>query len=346
MTDHKFDIAITGTSAFAALLALTLARRHQKHVCLIGQLPAPLQVLRDITLAVGPFSRPETLRLVASAVADLRKFLPPSVFERRDVVFVARGAEGRAATGHVRQMLMGMGVPTTLPPLGSGPRGFVAEGILALRPSAFHAGLPDWLAAAEVRVFAAVEDLQVGHDIVRFAAGHDFVSAGRILVTDGASASCLGTLPDGVVAGWRTAMLTEPVPELADKLIVDAETNGFVVGRADGRLEALAPSQKPEDAGTWLGEMLPPGTTARVIARQRFPVLLSSDGAPVVAPVAGKAAMVATGFGVGGGVLAPALAGHLAGASNSAQAGWFEARTAGKKRAAVAEIGCVGGGAP
>lgn len=346
LTEERFDFAVTGDSLFAALLALALARQHARRVCLIGQLPAPLQIARDLTLATGPYTRPETLRLLASGRKDLSTLLPANAFERRDVTFSARSADGWTAAGHVRQMLSGLAMSTALLSEDADIPGFNVHGVWTLKPRVIFAALPDWLELADVAVFDAVEDLRVGQNSVRFAAGHHFVTADRIIVTNGHHAPSLPSLPAGVTQSGRMALLTNPVPALANRLIVDIETSGFIIGRADGRLEALAPSDAETDAIDWLAGFLPPGAETTVIAHKRIPVLVSTDGGPMVAPLSHKAALVATGFGVGAGFLAPALAGYLVDAASTDQAAWFAARCAGAGRRSVSDVGYVGGGTP
>jgi hypothetical protein len=349
LSDESFDFAIMGTSAFAAILSLALARKHGAKVCLIGRMPAPLQTVRDIALSAGPYSRPETLRLLGATAGDLRALLAgpgEPVFERRNALFAASSAAGRAAAGHARHMLAAFGVVTSSLPETAATGGFVAEGLWSLKPRAFFAGLVARLAEAGVVAYPNVEDLQIGRDVVRFAPDHAFVTATRLVVTDASESEAMAALPETLAIGWRKAMLTEPVPGLAGRLIVDIDTGGHIMGRADGRLEVVAPAEAEGDAAQWLGAFLPRGSRARVVARNRYRVLQSSDGAAVIAPLPRKAAMIAAGLGVSGAFLAPALARHLTASASTDEGAWFAARDFGGNRSLVADIGLVGGGTP
>ncbi len=346
MNEQNYDFAIAGSSALAAMLALTLARTHGAKVCVIGHLPAPLQISRDIALSVGPYSRPETLDLLVDGFDAFRAFLSASELERRRVVFAALTETGHAATGHVRHMLNAHNIVTASLPDRGHLVGFTAEGIWILRPRAFFARLPERLDAAGVTVYHDVEDLQAGQTLVRFAANDAFIAAKRLVVTDAGCTDCLGDLPAGTVMGWRTALATDPVPALAGRLIVDIESSGHLTGLADGRIEAVAPSENEADAAHWLGALLARGTAARIVARRRFAVPLSRDGAPFVAPLPRKAVVLAIGFGASGAWFAPALAGFLTDSGSSAERAWFGARGVRTNRAGIAEIGLVGGGTP
>lgn len=339
-----YDFAIAGSSAFAATLALALAKKHDARVCLIGHLPAPLQISRDIALSPAPFSRPETMRLIEKSGRELRKFLGASLFSRRNVGFAARSPTGQAAAAHARHMLESFGTVTSLLPKAEGLAGFVAEGIWSLNPQLLFDTLPARLADADVPVLELVEDLSPGKDMVRFATRNGFVTADRLIVTDASCGECLGTLPKGMTQGWRTAMRTEPVRGFARKLMVDVETGGYLAGRPDGRIEAFAGSEVEPDAGKWLGAFLPPGASAEIVARKRIPVLVSTDGGPLVAALPKKAATLTIGFGVAGACVALPLARYLVGNSYQEDADWFAARDAGAARASVAELGLVAGG--
>ena len=344
MNELSYDFAITGSSALAATLALALAKKHDARVCLIGQLPAPLQISHDIALSPAPFSRPETMRLLAKSSRELRGFLGAGLFARRNVGFAARSPAGQAAAAHARHMLESFGTVTSLLPKTDGLAGFVAEGIWALKPQLFFDTLPARLANADVPVFEIIEDLSPGKDMVRFATKNGFITAGRLIVTDASCKECLGALPRGVTQSWRTAMRTEPVNGFAKKLMVDVETGGYLAGRTDGRIEALASSEAEPDAGRWLGAFLPPGTSAEIVARKRIPALVSADGGPLVAALPKKAATLAIGFGVAGACFALPLARYLAGNTRQQDVDWFAARDAGAARAGVSEVGLVAGG--
>ena len=344
MNELTYDFAIAGSSALAALVALALAKKHGARVCLIGKLPAPLQISRDIALSPAPFSRPETMHLLAGATAELRGFVGADLVARRSVQFAARSATGRAAAAHARHMLESFGTVTALMPRTEGMAGFVAEGIWSLDARRLFGLLPARLAEAGVAVFETIEDLTPGKDMVRFAIADGFVTADRLVVTDASCEKCLGALPNGVATSWRTALRTESLPRLAGTMLVDVESGGFLVGRADGRVDAVAPSEAESDAGKWLGAFLPPGRPAEVIARLRSPVLLSADGAPLIAPLPRKAATLTIGFGAAGSFFALPLARYLANDMYRAEAQWFAARGAGNTRLPVAEIGRVAGG--
>ncbi len=347
VNEESFDFAVAGNSAFAAMLSLALARTRKRKVCLIGQLPGPLQISRDIALSPGPTSHPETLELLKSATGDLRSLLSgpgEPVLMRRNVTFAALTAPGRAAAGHARHLLATAGVVTAPLPETASLYGFIAEGIWVLRPRVFFAGLKARLSEAGVVAVETAEDLQIGRNRVRFAYAHTFAEARTLIVTDASHAGILGALPAGIATGKRIALLTDPVPGLAGRILVDIETGGHVAGRSDGRLEAIVPADDDSDLVRWLGAFLPPDTTARVIARTRFPVLLSRDGAPAVMRLPRRAAMLAIGFGVSGPFLAPALARFLTETAQTGETAWFSARSTDSSRSRITDIGVLGGG--
>ena len=344
MTDTEFDFAIAGSSIFAAVLALLLSRIHSKSVCLIGERPAALQTARDSALSLGPYSRPETLELLTSGVPTLRNLLGNAEIERRNVTFAAFSAAGRDAASHVRHLFSHKDVVTSLLPDRPGFAGFVAEGLLALRPRKVFEAMGSRLAEAGVTSFDSVENLQPGQNLVRFATEHGFSTARQLVVTDASCAACLPELPDAIVSGWRAALLAEPVPALSGRYIVDIETGGHLRTHADGRIEAVAPSQVAGEEAAWLSRLLPPGTTTQIVARKRFPVFLSRDGAPVVASLPRRAVTLALGFGASNAWFAPALAGHLTDSASSLESRWHVERSLRADRTRVADIGMIGGG--
>lgn len=346
MNEEGFDYAIAGDTTFAALLGLFLAKAHGARVCLIGPMPAPLQLLREVALSLGPYTRPETLEVLGKGVDEVRALIGgrgEPVLERRNVLFTALSPEGQDAAGHVRHMLASTGAITASQPAGDGPAGFIVEGVWHVRPRVFFAGLAARLTAAGIVHHPDACDLQVGHDCVRLMAGHSFVSAKKLIVTGPGQSVAL---PEGVVVQSRTAFLTNPVPRAAGRLVIDIATGGHVLAHADGRLEAAVPTGEAGESRDALGRLLPPTTQARVVASTRFPVLLSRDGAPLLGHIPHKAAMLAIGFGVSGGFFAPALARHLSLAATPGESAYFAARMANADRAEIADVGLVGGGTP
>lgn len=345
MNEESYDFAIAGDTVHSALLALFLCRGRAVRVCVVGPLPAPLQLLRGLTLSPGPHSRPDTLALVEKGTGEVRTLFGgrgEAVLERRNVQFAALTPGSDDAAGHVRHMLAAFGAITASRPGGDG---FVVEGAWHLRSRALFSSLPARFAAAGIGYHPDYGDLQIGRDRVRFRAGHSFVSAGRLIVAGPAEAAALGPLPDAVVSGWRTALLTDPVAGAAGRLVVDIATGCHLIAHADGRVEATAPTGDEAAARCWLAHLLPPSATARIVAAARIPVLLSRDGAPFVWRVPRKAATLIAGFGVSGGFLAPALARILTLDGDVDETAYFSARGDGS-RAGIAEIGLIGGGTP
>ncbi len=349
MGEQSFDFAVAGNSATAAVLALALARTSDARICLIGQTPVPMQVNGDLALAPCPTSRPATLERALAGAGELRALLVETgepLLRRTNVTFAALTGPGQAAAGHARHLLTSFGVVTALLPETASHAGFTAQGIWMLRTRALFAGLAARLEAAGVVAAGKVSDLQVGKDRVRFAYGHVFAEARTLIVVDEEMAGALGPLPDSISRGTRTAVLTDPLPALAGRIVLDIETGGHVAGRSDGRIEALVPAGETQGIVEWLGTFLPQDAQARIVATSRREVLLSRDGAPVVASLPQQAAMLAVGFGASGAFQAPALARVLTGNATSEEAAWFGAHDTGAGRADVADIGVIGGGRP
>lgn len=348
-SEAPFDFAVAGNSAFAALLALALARCSDARICLIGQTPVPTQVNGDLALSPCPTSRPETLQRALAGVADLRALLAghgEPLFRRANVTFAALTDKGQAAAGHARHLLSSFGIVTALLPETSSHAGFTAEGIWILQTGALFAGLAARLEAAGVVVAGRITNLQVGQESVTFGHGAARAAAKVLIVTDGEVDDALGVLPDSVATGMRTAVLTDPVPASAGRIVLDVETGGYMTGRSDGRVEALTPGGDTAEIAEWLGTFLPQDTQTRIIATSRRKVLLSRDGAALIAPLPQQAATLAIGFGASGAFLAPALARFLTNTATADEAAWLRAHDAETGRTEVADIGMIGGGRP
>ncbi len=347
MSKELFDFAVAGNSAFAALLALALARYANARICLIGQVPTPMQVNGDLALAPCPTSRPETLERAMAGVADVRTLLTgpgDPLLRRANATFTAPTGAGRAAAGHARHLMASFDIVTASLPEASGHAGFTAEGIWMLQTRLFFAGLAARLEAAGVVVTGKATNLRISEDRVQFAYRDDVAEAKVLIVTDADTLGSLVPLPDGVATATRMGVLTDPVAALVNRVTLDIETGGHLAGRGDGRIEALVPAGDSAGIVDWLGSFLPEGTETRIIARSKRKVLLSRDGAPLIATLPQGAARLAIGFGASGAFLAPALARYLSDQARPEEAGWFGAHDADTGRDGVADIGMIGGG--
>ena len=347
MSTEQFDFAVAGNSAFAALLALAMARYANARICLIGQVPTPMQVNGDLALAPCPTSRPDLLERAMAGTTDLRALLTgpgDPLLRRANITFVASTGPGRAAAGHARHLMASFGIVTALLPQTSGHTGFTAEGIWMLRTRPLFASLAARLEAAGVVAAGRAANLRLGEDGVRFAYQDQIAEAKMLIVTDAETVGSLTPLPEGVATATRTAVLTDPVPALAGRVTLDIESGGRLIGRSDGRIEALVPAGNSAKIVDWLGSFLPEGIEARIIARSKRKLLLSRDGAPLIATLPQRAARLAIGFGASGAFLAPALARFLTDQARPEEATWFGAHDADAGRTDVADIGMIGGG--
>lgn len=349
MTISHFDFVVAGSSAEAALLAISLAKNCGTKVCLLGRFPSPYQLARNLVLSVGPYSRPETWRMLSAGQAEtleLLNLLEGPVTCGADVVFSARSARQQAALGHIRHMMTAVGhITTPLAQAEDGYRGISVAGAVRLRTRRFYAALGPVLNELGIAHFDTLQsNLQIGRDHVQFEIDGAEQTADLLIGCDDGAGPILDTLPGLSGLTERPNLIglaTGPSPMPANSLIYDLDEAGFVLAHDGGSLECASRFSERTRAEAWLAGHLPRKTCVTVNACGQFASITSRDGAPVAGRIAHQAAGVAFGFGLGGIFLMPALARFFARGSTEHERAYFAARAPDAARASIAEIGAL-----
>ena len=322
MSDPKFDFAVLGSSPFAALLAIALVVNHKKNVCLVQKLPAPLQLVRDVGLSVAPVTRPETWSLLTHSNGNLNTLLggrAPSILTRIDAIFAAYSHAGVDALGHIRHMAAAFGhitTPFSKKKLGAYSSGFAFEGVKRFRHRPFYETLPDWLTEIGVTVLEpARTEISVGRKYAVLDSGEGARRADAVIVTDADVGSKLLALPklkQLCAISTSTALLSEPGGKSIFPVICDIDANAQYCAHPDGRLECVVHGNS-KSAQQWLSRNLPTNTETRLAGMVEFPVLRSTDGAPIIGQVSASRLYLALALGQSAPFMAPAVARHFAG---------------------------------
>lgn len=341
MADVAFDFAVVGAGPLALLVAGCLAEAHGRRVVVVGDLPSPFRVPRQEHVSVAPFTRPETWSLLGHCLPETIKLLRAmgaGTFEHQDALFVARSGPAIDALAHIRHMAAGFGHAAER----ESRHGVAACRIrdaAVLRPVELAIAAAAWLARLDVPVLpgAGTSVRLMRRGGMRIETARRAFDAAHGVLADDDAVLALGGDITGLAAAEATSILTEPVAPLPGSLIFDMDDRVLLRQAPGGQVVARAPGGRDVALPRIARAMAARGGIRRA-GEVTHAVVVSADGAPVIASTRPPRATVFAGLGPVGAFLAPAIARFLAGASTAVETEWFAARAARRARSGVADV--------
>lgn len=336
MSDMSFDCAVIGTGLLPALVAALLASEHGKRVALVGQHRSSFQLPRQLPIAIGLMTRPESLKLLQRLRDETVKLLGglgKGLADRHDVLFVAETPDTVIALSHFRHLSRALGwstEPATDHKLPDASLVRVRD-VTRLVEARLASVLDSRLEELGVRRIAARElALAQRRDAApTIVADGEQIVAARVLLADDAAllahgpAAITGRL---LVEVPMAALLVEDSLPLAAPAVLFPD-RGLMLSRGDhGSVHVLAAGD-PLSVELRIGATLAGDRPVRGAGEVRFSSLRTCDGAPFVGQVKGDIHAVA-GLGTAAPFLAPLIARMLAGASSEEERTWLANRGA------------------
>jgi hypothetical protein len=338
MAGPPYDFAVIGSTPFAALLAGSLARDHNKRVLRVGRRPSPQRLPRRLDLALPLATRPQRWAMLVSGEAETRAaghgmgaaeaIVPIDVMVRGDTEATL------AWLSHIAHIAAGYGLGVR-----AVAGGWIFRGVPLLRPERLEDKLGDWLASAGVTT-ADPDETRIEH----YRAGARLVQAGdrlevaQIVLADDAAIIDQPEehRPAGIAVQQVTATMTESIKQLRAPVQLFPDRRVTHLQRPGGGVLALVDGEAEIDArlaSTFDG----PFPIAR-LAAGRSHSISSLDGAPLVGRLKSSRLFAIAGLGEAGAFLALATARFLAGASADEEKLWFAAHDPAGPREMVAEL--------
>ena len=330
MTAQSKTIAVVGSSPFAWLLAGLLAADHSRAIVLLSDPPQPHRLWAEPASSVAPVTRPDTRALVAahsSAAVKRLNRIAPGMVQRVDMAMGARGEAGKAAMGHIGHIMMGHRlIVEPLPSAGALSRMRVRD-VWQSHSAAFLAVAARWLAASNVAVVHSRAGLKIRRDgRANFGATTiDLV----VLADDAAILEWLGAedIAGFARTGTRIGIQTTPVRQLEQKLMFDLDSGASWSQAPDGSLLGAASDGGDVGLGR-LAAALPADLAPRLAAKAYRQTLVPHDGAPVIGRTRRGGVYIVSGLGPLDLMLAPMIAGLIAGTASGLEAEWAAAHGA------------------
>lgn len=343
MPDAPYDFLVAGDAASAGLLALELSETHGARVAYVGRPVPPYAVPRDVSLSVGPYTRPETWKLLEAARQETLALIARAggQTETCSAEFAARSVAGKRALGHIRHMMTAHGHITIVAPAAGDRSAFSLARAERLDVAALWSSLPDKLSSAGVRhVVSGARLRRIGKERVRFVLEGEEAIADRLVIAGDTAwnGPVHPDLPPDVAPASQAAMMAVSGSPARPSTLCDIEMGGVVVKDAAGRWTASVPATGITDAQNWLSQQLTKDETVRLTGRAAFNTLTSTTGGGLVGQVSGKALWLALGLGLSEVFFMPAVARYLAGTASDFENDYFAARAPGGDRTVVADV--------
>lgn len=349
MAAESYDFAIFGSSPLATLVAGLLASAHGKTVCLVREDPSEFRLPRGLDLSVGPITRPETWALLGATVPETVKliagFAGRGAVPRVDPLLIAESGDGADALAHMRHVAGGFGVAVER--LADAGLVVTTRAVMRLRDARvimraqFERAAPAWLDTHKVRALGsrggAITLKRDGSCRIEGAGGE--AEAAQAVLADSTMIMALLDADERdrlLTVERQTTILTEPTGPLAAPVTLFADRGVSLHQRANGGVAAIARG-RADAAAARIGACLSGQAHLRLAGQTTQAVVGTEDGGPLIGTARGLKTLVVAGLGLPGAFLAPALARHLAGASDGAEKAWLSAREGGRGRGAVAD---------
>lgn len=349
MSETLVDFAVFGSSPLAGLVAGLLASRHKRHVVMVGDVEARYRLPRTLDLSVAPLTRPDTWALLASSLPDSSKLITKiggrHALRRVDPIFFADAPAAREALGHFSHMARAHGlILEAVPPakIGAGRAALRISDAVSINRPGFEPALETWLGEIGVRRFAPETAAMAPGGAIALKSGDDAVVARHAVLVD--DAAIVRYLP-----GWQwpaqllrrphATILTASSRHLAGPIMVQLDSGTVLVQHEEGGMAAMGRGTLGAFSGR-LAELLAESGQLQQVGQVGYDTLLTSDGAPLVGPIATGGPLILTGLGPTGAFFAPILARWLAGEASHDETEWCEARRADRRGlgASVAEF--------
>ena len=349
MPDNAYDHLIIGSTPLAGLVAGLLRREHGKRICLVAEPYSSFGLERRFDCSIEPITRPETLALLKRLVPETLKLLGgigKTLTDRVDPLLIAESSAGIAALGHFLHLAQLLDLPVER--LADRT---ISEGtILKVRNQhilAHHRFAPPleaWLDAAEVRRLDPDDTtITVRKDgTARITAAGGDAEAMQVLLADDAAILAHLT-PDSrdraLIPGLSTALLLQPAKPVPHPFSVWLDRRMALRQEPKGSLAAVLADNR-DTVEARVASAAPRSLPLRRAGEARSDTLVTSDGAPLLAPARGIKVTHLASFGLTGAFFAPAIARQIVGVATADEAAWFAARgaTRGNLRLNAAEF--------
>lgn len=349
MAELHYEFAVFGSTPLAGLVAGLLASVHGRRVCLVAGANAPFRLPTGLDLSVMPVTRPQTWALLSQGTREtlalLARFGARAAVRRVDPLFLAATGEAGDALAHLRHMAPGFGVAVEATAPGpAGGAGLRLRDAVLLDRWRLEAALAAWLARCGVPRLAAPRGAAAfrrGGGVRIGGAGPPAEADHAVLADDEAigAAGEAGAPGPPLLRRTATAILATTARPLAEPVALHVDRQVRLARLRNGAILALGPGPARQ-AVPAIRDCLAAGAPLQQGGRRVFEEVVTTDGAPLVGPLAAGGPTVIAGFGPGAAFFAPALARHLAGAASAMEADYFAARQAGDAgaRGAVADF--------
>ena len=340
MSEAELDFAVFGSSPLAGLVAGLLASRHKRSVVIVGDAQARYRLPRTLDMSVAPITRPETLALLKACLPDISKLITRiggrHALRREDPIFFADGPAAREALGHFSHMARAHGmILETVPPakIGADRAALRISDAVTIHRPGFEPAMEAWLSESGVRRLAPETANMAPGGATAIKAGDETLVARRaILIDDWAISRSLPgwQWPAQLLRQPHATILTASSRHLAGPIMVQLDSGTILVQHEEGGMAAMGPGSLSAFSGR-LSTLLAETGQLQQVGQVGYEILLPSDGAPILGPIASDGPLILTGLGPIGAFLAPALARWLAGEASADETEWCEARRPDKR---------------
>lgn len=337
VADGPHDFVIIGATPAAALLAGLLAHAHGKRVLRVAPQAARQRLSRHLDLALPLAARPDTWALIQRGVVDIRtQLVAMGALDAMATTAVSLHPDtvaGREFIGHVGHVAKGFGLRARI----IGTRWDLGR-VPTLQADLMMAKMVRWLASAGVEtVDRDAARLEFGGGVpVSLPTGQ--IEGAQIVLADddallelpeGQRPPELRSLPVTVTLTARTRSLAAPVGYFPERGIV-------LTQQPQQHVLAIAAGENTIDAR--IASALPGPFPLNRLATSRYRTIETVDGAPLIGRASPSGVFIAAGLGDAAAFAMPAIARHLAGIAEGAEATWLASHSIGADRSQVAEF--------